>query len=262
MKQVDIDTVEPGVMLYNAAGIPLGVVAILPPNERKQASQEKAPSERRPATQQSRLEARGIVSCGKRGRISQKSAKCDMFDAGELPDMKDYSNWLTKTQAAEVLGVSTKTVEGLTQDMKLQMHMWRRPEGGPKIAVYNPDDVERERSERNPEGHAFVVPSAKSATSEIVSGGAAAAMAPHRSSQNSAMVPADSNVVELLRHLVAASQSSETMRPSELAHKVYLSITEARAYTGLAEKIIQAAAREGKIKRLGRGYNRADLGNL
>ncbi len=35
---------------------------------------------------------------------------------------------------------------------------WRRPEGGPKIAVYDPSDVERLRQERNPEAPAFVHP--------------------------------------------------------------------------------------------------------
>src|SRR5690242_7615945 len=70
----------------------------------------------------------------------------------------DYSTWLTKQQAAEVLEVSTKTIEQYAKTGDLQQADWRRPEGGPRIVVYHPRDVERLRKERNPEAPAFILP--------------------------------------------------------------------------------------------------------
>ncbi len=70
---------------------------------------------------------------------------------------KDLSAWLTKAQAAEALGVSTKTIEKLAEDKVLQKETWRRA-GKPAIAVYHPDDVQRERQKRLPDAEPFVVP--------------------------------------------------------------------------------------------------------
>jgi excisionase family DNA binding protein len=70
----------------------------------------------------------------------------------------DYSNWLTKKQAAQVTGLSTKTIQILSKKGKLQTHLWPRP-GGPLTMLYHPDDVERVRNERkDPREPAFVVP--------------------------------------------------------------------------------------------------------
>ena len=70
----------------------------------------------------------------------------------------DYSTWLTKQQAAKALNCATKTVEQLAKASKLQTAKYKRPEGGPALCVYHPDDVERLRKERNPEAEAFVLP--------------------------------------------------------------------------------------------------------
>ena len=43
---------------------------------------------------------------------------------------QDYSTWLTKQQAAEVIGVSTKLIEALAKEKKLQAAKWKRPESG------------------------------------------------------------------------------------------------------------------------------------
>src|ERR1700730_4718481 len=75
----------------------------------------------------------------------------------------DYSTWLTKQQAADALGVSTKTVEKLAQERKLEQAVWRRPTGGVPIAVYFPDDVARIASERHQAPQAFVLPATQPA---------------------------------------------------------------------------------------------------
>lgn len=71
----------------------------------------------------------------------------------------DYSQWPTKQQVADILQISTKSVEALANSSKLQTAMWKRPTGGPKIAVYHPADVESEREWRFPgTASTFVVP--------------------------------------------------------------------------------------------------------
>ena len=62
----------------------------------------------------------------------------------------DYATWLTKEQAAEAIGVTTKTVERFVQAGQIQQARWQ-PEGrGPIRAVYQPDDVARLAQERRP----------------------------------------------------------------------------------------------------------------
>jgi hypothetical protein len=40
-------------------------------------------------------------------------------------------------------------VEKLTSEQQIRLAYWRRPETGEKLCVYDPDDVERIRKERN-----------------------------------------------------------------------------------------------------------------
>jgi len=51
--------------------------------------------------------------------------------------------WITKQQAAECLGVSTKQIERLVADKKLECVKWTRPEGGPAISIYPQEQVDR-----------------------------------------------------------------------------------------------------------------------
>lgn len=61
----------------------------------------------------------------------------------------DYSNWLTKQQAADAIGVSTKAIERFTRSGKLQQ-AFRPQAGSPHVAVYHPDDVARIAASRPP----------------------------------------------------------------------------------------------------------------
>lgn len=57
------------------------------------------------------------------------------------------ADWLTKQQAADALGVSTRTVQQLASEGKLRT-LKRAVEGGAPIAIYDPDDVAKEREKR------------------------------------------------------------------------------------------------------------------
>jgi excisionase family DNA binding protein len=67
------------------------------------------------------------------------------------------SDWLTKQQAADAIGVSTKAIERFAHARKLEQAS--RPQArGPNVAVYNPDDVARLASERHPAPTPWVLP--------------------------------------------------------------------------------------------------------
>jgi len=70
----------------------------------------------------------------------------------------DLSTWLTKQQAADAIGVSTKTIEQFAKDGRIQQAVYRPQNRGAAKAVYHPDDVARIARERRQEPRAFVLP--------------------------------------------------------------------------------------------------------
>lgn len=161
----------------------------------------------------------------------------------ETSQKADYSSWLTKAQAAEALEVSTKQVERWAQEKKIQQRRWKRPEGGPAIAVFHPEDVERLRKERNPEVAPFVIASVADqfrtvpAVVGVRHGGG----------------PAD-----LLGALQSLSRTSETR--VRLAEKMYLTVHEAAEYMGLGVEYVRRLISEGKLEVLkGAGPRGADV---
>jgi D-alanyl-D-alanine dipeptidase len=70
----------------------------------------------------------------------------------------DLSTWLTKQQAADAIGVSTKTIEQFAKDGKIQQAVYRPQNRGAAKAVYHPDDVARIAQERRQSPQPFVLP--------------------------------------------------------------------------------------------------------
>jgi len=163
--------------------------------------------------------------------------------------MKDYSGWLNKAQAAEAIGVSTKTVEKLAEEKHLQMAMWKRPTGGAAIAVYHPGDVERIRKERNPDAPPFVLPSVSEAS---------------ESSQNTAMVHVPKVSSEALPALALLVEAIRAATPTEppIDKKLFLTLAEAASYAGLPKSYLHGLIVEGKLKGIKAGgwrIRRSDL---
>jgi excisionase family DNA binding protein len=158
-----------------------------------------------------------------------------------MPD-PDYASWLTKDQAADAIGVTTKTIERLAQDSKIQQARWRRPTGGPELAVYHPDDVARIASERR-QGPlpAFVVPAAPNRPANgNGNGNGSGTHALER--VPAAVLPGD----DLLRILVTAAVKfmSETSQTSAL----FVSIPEAATLSGLSKACIRRLIATGKLQ--------------
>jgi hypothetical protein len=160
---------------------------------------------------------------------------------------EDLSSWLSKAQAAEALGVSTKTVEKLAEDKVIQKQTWRRA-GKPAIAVYHPDDVQRERKKRNPEAEPFVVP----------------ADAPEQAGPGTALMKTPTVAAEAFM----AALSEAIRRPQDairLTERHYLNLKQASELSGLSQALLMRkikAQELAAIKDVSWKIKRSDLEKL
>jgi excisionase family DNA binding protein len=185
-----------------------------------------------------------------------------------MPD-ETYASWLTKQQAAEKIGCSTKTVEKLAADRKLQQ-AFRRSPAGAKVAVYHPEDVAHEAATRNPNPEAFEVPARgiplkalrDMEERRIVEGKSIALITPRQDAieQLLAILPYANAILSR-----AASENSQKC-PTRITEKVYLTMAEAAEYSGLPPIEILRAIDSGLVlaRKTGRGwrFNRKSLEGL
>jgi hypothetical protein len=156
-----------------------------------------------------------------------------------MSNQPTLEDWLTKQQAAQFLGVAEKTVDRMAAKGELQKSERKQPGRAP-IVVFHPDDVGKAKAARQHAPEPFVMQT------------------------NTAVQPMSdpdvpvrplldrlSNVLELAAH-----------QSVPLRDKVYLTMAEAHTYSGLSRDVIRQAVRDGKVKRLGRVYRRADLEQL
>jgi len=170
----------------------------------------------------------------------------------------DYATWLTKQQAADAIGVTTKSVERFVQAGQIQQARWQRDGRGPLLAVYQPDDVARIAQERQPGPlPPFLVPGANGSNGS--NGG------PHRDPHEGlAHIESTPNLhgiqlgpgEDLFRALVSAARKvmSETSQTS-----AYVAKAEALALAGISDSELRKAVQAGEVKMRGRRYRRMDL---
>jgi len=151
----------------------------------------------------------------------------------------DYATWLTKQQAADAIGVTTKTVERFVQAGQIQQARWQRDGRGPLLAVYQPDDVARLAQERQPGPlPAFLVPSTAAPANGNGHERSISGISPIASLALAAP-ELPSSGEELLRVLVTAAVRlmSETSQTSAL----FLTLAEASAVSGLSQAYLRRA---------------------
>lgn len=147
---------------------------------------------------------------------------------------QNVDDWLTKQQAAQVLGLAEKSLDRMATRGEIQKAMRKRP-GLPPQAVFHPGDVDRAKAERE---KPFVMPSGTTSTSVPVL-------------SNSAAMPA------VIQAISGIKQRSDGVR---LPERLYLTIEEAAEFTGLGVGYIRKQIREGKITpRRGAGPRGADV---
>jgi len=189
---------------------------------------------------------------GERLRDRRTLRTSERFSEVTIPD---YSTWLTKAQAADAIGVSTKTIEAFAKDAKIQQAAWRPAGRGPEKAVYNPDDVARIAQERRPGLPPFVLPAGSNGNSN---GKAALVLAQPLEDHGAALVAALLAIAGAFEAQVTAlrvtSQSSENSPKA-----AYVSKAEALALAGISAAELRRAVRAGEVRQRGRGYRRKDL---
>lgn len=154
----------------------------------------------------------------------------------------DYSTWLTKQQAADAIGVTTKTVERFVQAGQIQQARWQREGRGPQLAVYHPDDVARLASERKPGPlRPFVVPTSTG---------------PANGNGHNALVQVESKVdrpsIQLtagddLLHALTLLMSKVMSETSQTSDYEYLTIREAAAACRLTQAYVKRRCEAGAV---------------
>jgi len=162
----------------------------------------------------------------------------------------DYSTWHTKQQAADAIGVSTKTVEQLAKDRRIEQAAWRPQGRGAERAVYNPDDVARVAVERRPEAKAFVLPAVTTPANgngHPTSAGTAVAATRNLDRFNPAGPEAARSFLEAMLTAILA-QRPATSESSERSPALFLTVAEAAALTGLTQAYLLRAIEAGTLK--------------
>lgn len=174
--------------------------------------------------------------------------------------MQDYSHWLTKERAAQMLSRSTKYVEQLAKEKKIQHAKWKRPETGAHVSVYHPDDVARVRRELHPDAEPFVLPpvAEDSQNSQIE-----APMQDSENSQTTRLIPPalfwEALIARLAQPQLPAAPPEPVEPLADLRHKVQVTHKEALRL-GFSGAMLRKATREGKLENLtGDRYRMRDL---
>ena len=144
----------------------------------------------------------------------------------------DYSTWLTKLQAAEAIGCSTKTIEKLAAEGKIQRGTRKNIPTGALIAVYHPQDVRNERLVRNPAAEAFILPPAPSQNAEKLPNGMIAVPVANRAGTELVSTKERQNW-QALAQLVTQLPKEPSI--ADLWQKLFVTPDEAVRMTGLAK---------------------------
>src|SRR5262245_18230962 len=131
----------------------------------------------------------------------------------------DYTEWRTKAQVAQQLECSTKQVERYAHAGRLQSRMCTRPEGGPRIVIYHPNDVDLLAQELD---KPFVVAAPQPAQTKQTT-------ALSRPSANGSRAVALPPAADLLRSLAEAL----TQAREHIAGSPFMTIQQAALYSGL-----------------------------
>lgn len=167
----------------------------------------------------------------------------------------DLSTWLTKQQAADACGVSTKAIERWAKAGKLEAAF--RPQAGtPDVVVYFPEDVARIAAARQrTAGTGFLVPDR--AAVHRNGNGSHGDGQPTADSLSTFTPPIINPGEDLFRALVTAAVRvvSETSE----ARPAYVPLPEALRVSGLSRSAFRRAVAAGEVTVRGRRYRRQDV---
>jgi len=159
----------------------------------------------------------------------------------------NYETWLTKQQAADKLGVTTKTVEAFAAKKLLRaVAGYRRLSGGPRVTIFDPDQVENLAHRRGgtlppaspdaPAPPVEVVPAPVKSVAKI---------------SHPAAAPSTRTLIEALAAAIGENSGKKgSYQTSQVAliDKLYLTIPEAARLSGFTETRIRRLCQQGSLK--------------
>jgi hypothetical protein len=156
--------------------------------------------------------------------------------------MARYEDWPTKEAAAKRLGITTRTLARLVALGKIERQT-RRQDVGNRIAVFNPEDLEK-----------------------IAAARAAAITMPEITTEPEAPLPAIARDPAVGMEAFSGALAQALVAP-KLSEKRWLTLPEASAYSGLGKSRLRELMRDGGLRteRGPRGsvvLNRTDLERL
>lgn len=148
----------------------------------------------------------------------------------------DPKTWLTKTEAAELVGTSTRTIERWAGDGTLKPLYYKQPNQR-AVAVFAKADIEKVKQERllNP------LPARREPTSPKPTPSPVA---------NHALVRQENQGLPAPTFPAMAREAWMAGHVVPLRDKIYLTMEEARAYTGLPKAYLEQMANTGKVKKI------------
>jgi hypothetical protein len=187
-------------------------------------------------------------------------AKALLLSDGQT--LYDPKTWKTKKEASELLGIATKTIERWVEKGLLSQETIKPPMQR-EMSVYHIDDLKRARDEKQQHPvNARREPTSQTKTPATVQG-----VAP-LGQKNGALVtrpgrqtPATQTFPTLPASVWEALMSGRVV---PLREKIYLTMDEARAYTGLPKNYLEEAVAKRKVKKVPNRWllRRADLEKL
>jgi hypothetical protein len=179
-----------------------------------------------------------------------------------MTDPVDTSTCLTKAQAAQILGTSTKGVERAVQAGELVQH-WRRQPGTPDVAVYFPDEVaalvekRAQARRRGPSGGVLVPGPAEIPTNGNGHHGSLATVGQQTGESLAPVAPLMVNLpADWLTALLTAAErlvsqtsetsQTETLSPAERGAQ-YVTLQEAAAIKRVSDRLLLRWIRNGSL---------------
>lgn len=163
------------------------------------------------------------------------------------------SNWIPKAEAAKIIGISTKQLDRYADAGKIQSGR-RLNHTGHEIVVFHPGDVDRMAKQRRPETEPFVIAGSSYVPSVPVP-------APITTTGETGL----SRILLDMKDIV--SSKSKTPDPAvRIPEKLFLTIAEAAAYSGLPKAFLSRKIADKSLPaiRTGSGWRilRQDLESL
>jgi hypothetical protein len=145
---------------------------------------------------------------------------------------------VTKREAARLLDVSTKTIEQLDKEGTLPGRLYRRPDGGPKVRVYERARALQLAAERRPVRPVTVLGPASGGLAPVVAEGAdPVALAPR---------PVVSGELVALLEWLQSQKSASTSASAEKS--LVLTLEDAAAVSGWSVGFLRRARADGRLR--------------